>query len=203
MTARGARTAIVTGAARGIGAASARRLATDGFAVGVLDLDQAACDVVVREIEAAGGSALSLVCDIAVEAEVQAATARCAGDLGPPVVLINNAGIIRDNLLFKMAVSDWDDVMNVHLRGSFLMTRAVQSFMIEAHWGRIINMSSVSALGMRGQTNYATAKAGLQGFTKTLAIETGQVRRYRQLHRARLCRDRHAGADRRAHGHHL
>ena len=174
MTAGGMRTAIVTGAARGIGAASALRLAADGFAVGVLDLDQAACDAVVNQIRGAGGTALSLIADIASEAEVEAATKRCAAELGAPLVLVNNAGIIRDNLLFRMSVDDWDAVMNVHLRGSFLMTRAVQSYMIDAHWGRVINMSSISALGNRGQTNYAAAKAGLQGFTKTLAIELGK-----------------------------
>ncbi len=168
------RTAIVTGAARGIGAAVARRLAADGFTVAVLDLEAGACDAVVREIEAAGGRAMTLVADIAVEAEVDAAAKRCAQEMGAPVVLVNNAGIIRDNLLFRMSLADWDAVMNVHLRGSFLMTRACQGYMIEAHWGRVINMSSISALGMRGQTNYAAAKAGLQGFTKTLAIELGK-----------------------------
>ena len=125
----------------------------------------------VNQIKESGGLALSLVADIAVELEVEAATARCAAELGAPLVLVNNAGIVRDNLLFRMPVSDWDAVMNVHLRGSFLMTRAVQRYMVEAYWGRVINMSSVSALGMRGQTNYAAAKAGLQGFTRTLAIE--------------------------------
>jgi len=170
----GSRTAIVTGAARGIGAASALRLAADGFAVAVIDLDAAGCSAIAGQIEALGGRALPLVADIAVEAQVEAAARRCAAELGPPLVLVNNAGIIRDNLLFKMSLEDWDAVMNVHLRGAFLMTRAVQGYMIEAHWGRVINMSSISALGMRGQTNYAAAKAGLQGFTKTLAIELGK-----------------------------
>lgn len=168
------RTAIVTGAARGIGAACARRLAADGYAVGVLDLDASASAVVAGQIEAAGGRALALGADVAVEADVEAAVRRCADELGPPLVLVNNAGIIRDNLLFRMDVADWDQVIGVHLRGSFLMSRAAQRYMIEANWGRIVNMSSVSALGMRGQTNYATAKAGIQGFTKTLAIELGK-----------------------------
>jgi 3-oxoacyl-[acyl-carrier protein] reductase len=97
-----------------------------------------------------------------------------AAVLGPPVVLVNNAGVTRDNLLFKMTDADWDLVMHVHLRGSFLMTRAAQKHMIEAKWGRIVNLSSTSALGNRGQANYAAAKAGLQGFTKTLAIELGK-----------------------------
>jgi len=89
-------------------------------------------------------------------------------------VLVNNAGITRDNLLFKMTDGDWDSVMAVHLRGAFLMSRAVQRYQTERKWGRIVNLSSVSALGNRGQANYAAAKAGLQGFTKTLAIELGR-----------------------------
>ena len=103
----------------------------------------------------------------------QAAVERVAAELGAPTVLVNNAGIIRDNLLFKMTADDWDAVMDVHLRGSFLMTRAVQGYMTKAGWGRIVNLSSTSALGNRGQANYAAAKAGMQGFTKTLAIELG------------------------------
>ncbi len=168
------RTAIVTGAARGIGAAVAKRLSKDGFAVAVLDLDEAACKPVVEEIEAAGGKALAVGVDVADEQAVEAAVARVADELGAPTVLVNNAGITRDNLLFKMSTADWDAVMAVHLRGSFLMSRATQKYMIDAKWGRIVNLSSVSALGNRGQANYAAAKAGLQGFTKTLAIELGR-----------------------------
>jgi 3-oxoacyl-[acyl-carrier protein] reductase len=168
------RTAIVTGAARGIGAAVARRLADDGFAVAVLDLDESACKSVADEIVAAGGRALAVGADVADEAAVDAAVTRVAEELGAPTVLVNNAGIIRDNMLYKMTADDWDAVMNVHLRGSFLMSRAVQKYMTEAKWGRIVNLSSTSALGNRGQANYSTAKAGLQGFTKTLAIELGK-----------------------------
>ncbi|MFE9445729.1 3-oxoacyl-ACP reductase FabG [Streptomyces sp. NPDC006602] len=168
------RTAIVTGAARGIGATVARRLAEDGFAVAVLDLDEAACKPVVQEIEAAGGRALAVGVDVTDEAGVQAAVERVAAELGEPGVLVNNAGITRDNLLFKMTTDDWDAVMNVHLRGSFLMARAVQGYLTKAGWGRIVNLSSTSALGNRGQANYSAAKAGLQGFTKTLAIELGR-----------------------------
>ena len=112
--------------------------------------------------------------DVTSAGQVEAGVARVADELGPPVVLVNNAGIIRDNLIFKMSVDDWDSVMNVHLRGAFLMSRAVQSHMVEATWGRVVNMSSISALGNRGQVNYSAAKAGLQGFTKTLAIELGR-----------------------------
>ncbi|MGY1815031.1 3-oxoacyl-ACP reductase FabG [Blastococcus sp. SYSU D00820] len=169
-----ARVAIVTGAARGIGAATAQRLAADGFAVAVLDLEEAAARGTQEAIEAAGGRALAIGADVSDAEQVQAAIDRIAAELGPPVVLVNNAGVTRDNMLFKMSDADWDIVMNVHLRGSFLMTRAAQKHMIDATWGRIVNLSSTSALGNRGQANYATAKAGLQGFTKTLAIELGK-----------------------------
>ncbi|WP_347057440.1 3-oxoacyl-ACP reductase FabG [Blastococcus sp. HT6-30] len=169
-----ARVAIVTGAARGIGAATAQRLAADGFAVAVLDLKEDDARGTVEAIESAGGHALAVGADVGDAEQVQAAVDRIAAELGPPVVLVNNAGVTRDNMLFKMSDADWDIVMHVHLRGSFLMTRAAQKHMIDQKWGRIVNLSSTSALGNRGQANYATAKAGLQGFTKTLAIELGK-----------------------------
>jgi 3-oxoacyl-[acyl-carrier protein] reductase len=168
------RVAIVTGAARGIGAATARRLASDGLAVAVLDLEESAAKGTVQAIEAAGGRALAVGADVSDTDQVSAAVERVAAELGAPTVLINNAGVTRDNLLFKMTDADWDTVMGVHLRGSFLMSRAVQQHMVAAEWGRIVNLSSTSALGNRGQANYSTAKAGLQGFTKTLAIELGK-----------------------------
>jgi 3-oxoacyl-[acyl-carrier protein] reductase len=168
------RVAIVTGAARGIGAAVARRLASDGFAIGAIDLDAASCAAVVDEIRTAGGVAQALGVDVSDEDAVIAGVDSIARDLGAPAVLVNNAGIIRDNALFRMTSSDWDSVIGVHLRGAFLMSRAAQAHMTQAGWGRIVNMSSVSALGNRGQANYAAAKAGLQGFTKTLAIELGR-----------------------------
>ncbi len=169
-----ARTAIVTGAARGIGAAIAKRLAQDGMAVAVLDLDEASCAPVVDDIVRAGGRALAIGADVADEYAAQAAVDRIAEELGPPTVLVNNAGITRDNLLFKMSIEDWDAVLGVSLRGSFLMSRAAQKHMVAAGWGRIINLSSTSALGNRGQANYAAAKAGLLGLTKTLAKELGK-----------------------------
>jgi 3-oxoacyl-[acyl-carrier protein] reductase len=168
------KTAIVTGAARGIGAATAIKLASDGMAVAVLDLNEADCKATVKEIENAGGRALAAGADVSKTDQVQAAVNRVAAELGEPTVLVNNAGIIRDNLLFKMTDEDWDAVINVHLRGAFLMTRAVQKYMTEHKWGRIVNLSSSSALGNRGQVNYSAAKAGMQGFTKTLAKELGK-----------------------------
>ena len=168
------RTAIVTGAARGIGAAVAKRLAADGMKVAVLDLDESACAATVEAIKTAGGDALAVGCDVADEESVKGAVSRVADELGAPTVLVNNAGILRDNLLFKMSADDWDMVMNVHLRGSFLMSRECQAHMTKEGFGRIVNLSSSSALGNRGQANYSAAKAGLQGFTKTLAIELGK-----------------------------
>ncbi len=168
------RVAIVTGAARGLGAATALRLARDGMAVAVLDLEESAARTAVDAIVAEGGRALAVGADVADAAAVELAVARVSHELGAPTVLVNNAGVTRDNLLFRMTELDWDTVMGVHLRGSFLMSKAVQKHMVAASWGRIVNLSSTSALGNRGQANYATAKAGLQGFTKTLAIELGR-----------------------------
>ncbi|MEU5581021.1 MULTISPECIES: 3-oxoacyl-ACP reductase FabG [Streptomyces] len=168
------RVAVVTGGARGIGAATAVRLAAEGRAVAVIDLDEAACKDTVERITAAGGKALAVGCDVSDEAQVEAAVARIAEQLGAPTILVNNAGVLRDNLLFKMSAGDWDTVMNVHLRGAFLMSKACQKHMVDAGFGRIVNLSSSSALGNRGQANYAAAKAGLQGFTKTLAKELGK-----------------------------
>ncbi|GAA2748078.1 3-oxoacyl-ACP reductase FabG [Kitasatospora cinereorecta] len=168
------RVAIVTGGARGIGAATAKRLAADGYAVAVVDLEESAGKDTVDAIVAAGGRALAVGADVSDAEQVQAAVDRIAAELGAPVVLVNNAGVLRDNLLFKMSESDWDTVMNVHLKGAFLMTRAVQKHMVDAGFGRIVSLSSSSAQGNRGQANYSAAKAGLQGFTKTLAIELGK-----------------------------
>jgi 3-oxoacyl-[acyl-carrier protein] reductase len=168
------RVAIVTGAARGIGAAAAGRLAAGGMAVAVLDLDETNCVGTVDAITESGGRAVAVGADVSNSEQVEAAVGKVVAELGPPAVLVNNAGVIRDNLLFKMSEDDWDTVLGVHLRGSFLMSRATQKHMVDQGFGRIINLSSSSALGNRGQANYSSAKAGLQGFTKTLAIELGQ-----------------------------
>jgi len=168
------RVAIVTGAGQGIGAAVARKLADDGFAVGLLDLNEAAVKQGAEAIVSGGGKAIGVGLDVSDTEQVEAAVTRVAEELGAPTVLVNNAGITRDNLIFKMTDQDWDAVLGVHLRGSFLMTRATQKYMTQEKWGRIVNLSSTSALGNRGQVNYSAAKAGMQGFTKTLAIELGK-----------------------------
>jgi 3-oxoacyl-[acyl-carrier protein] reductase len=167
------RVAIVTGAARGIGAAIAKRLSSDGFDVAVIDLRESDTADTVAAIVSGGGRAIGIGADVSQLADVETAVARAEAELGAPTVLINNAGILRDNLLFKMTDDDWDSVMSVHLRGAFLMTRAVQKYQVAAKWGRIVSLSSTSALGNRGQANYAAAKAGIQGFTKSVAIELG------------------------------
>jgi 3-oxoacyl-[acyl-carrier protein] reductase len=168
------RVAVVTGAARGIGAAIAKRLAADGNAVAVLDLREDDTAATVDAIAGAGGRAFGVRADVADTASVSAAVERVVGELGAPTILINNAGILRDNLLFKMTDEDWDSVVAVHLRGAFLMSREVQKHQVEAGWGRIVSLSSTSALGNRGQANYSAVKAGIQGLTKTLAIELGR-----------------------------
>lgn len=167
------RVAFVTGAGRGIGAATALRLAEDGARVVLADIDPEGCKQGAAQIEQAGSQALAVSCNVADRADVEAAIQQAVERFGRLDILVNNAGVLRDNLLFKMSDDDWETVMNVHLKGAFLCSRAAQAHMVQQKYGRIISLSSVSALGNRGQANYSTAKAGLQGLTKTLAIELG------------------------------
>ncbi|WP_227937912.1 beta-ketoacyl-ACP reductase [Alkalihalobacillus deserti] len=167
------RVAIVTGAGKGIGAATAIRLANDGAKVAIVDLNEEMGAETVKAIQEAGGEAIAVGCNVSVADEVESAVSEVVSHFGRVDILVNNAGVTRDNLLFKMSEDDWDLVMNVHLKGSFLFSKSVQKYMVEQRYGKIVNTTSVGASGKRGQANYATAKAGLQGFTKTLAIELG------------------------------
>ena len=169
------RVVLVTGAARGIGAATAQRFAKEGASVAILDLDREQAQASADKLELVdGANSLALACDVSQTPSVEAAVGAVVEELGKVDVLVNNAGVIRDNLLFKMSDEDWDTVINVHLRGAFLMSREVQKHMVPAKYGKILNLSSVSALGNRGQANYSAAKMGLQGLTRTLALELGR-----------------------------
>jgi 3-oxoacyl-[acyl-carrier protein] reductase len=165
-----ARVAVVTGAARGIGFGTARRFAEEGAAVAVIDLDESAATEAAARVSA---DAIGIGCNVADAASVDAAVERVVAELGGIHVLVNNAGITRDNLLFKMTEEDWDLVMGVHLKGAFLMSKAAQKHFVAQKYGKIVNLSSTSALGNRGQANYSAAKMGVQGFTRTLGIELG------------------------------
>lgn len=164
------RVALVTGGAQGIGAATVRRLAEDGASVVCLDLDEAAAS---RAVEGLAQDGLGVGCDVTDRQQVQQAVGRVVERFGRVDILVNNAGVTRDNLFFRMSDEDWDLVLATHLTGSFYVTQTVQEHMVREKFGRIIFLSSRSALGNRGQANYAAAKAGLQGLARTLAIELG------------------------------
>ncbi len=165
--------AFITGAGRGIGAATALRLAEEGASVALADVDSEGCERVAAELEKINAKGLVVPCNVTDKNMVEAAVQQTVDRFGRLDILVNNAGVLRDNLLFKMTDDDWETVMNVHLRGAFLCSRAAQVHMVKQKYGRIISLSSTSALGNRGQSNYSTAKAGLQGLTRTLAIELG------------------------------
>ncbi|HLQ60980.1 MAG TPA: 3-oxoacyl-ACP reductase FabG [Candidatus Acidoferrales bacterium] len=163
------RVVLVTGGARGIGAATARRFAAEGARVAVSDLDRAPAQETAREIKG-----LAIAADVSDRGQVEAMVERCEKELGGLDVLVTCAGIIRDNLLHKMSDEDWDAVIDTHLKGTFLCARAAQRVMVARRWGKMVFLSSTSALGNRGQANYSAAKAGIQGLARTLAIELGQ-----------------------------
>jgi 3-oxoacyl-[acyl-carrier protein] reductase len=167
------RVALVTGGGRGIGEATCKRLAAWGAAVAVLDVDAEPAEAVAGAIRAAGGQAIAVAADVAARAAVEGAVGRTVEALGRLDILVHGAGITRDNLLFRMSDDDWAGVVATHLDGAFYAARAAQAPMVAQRYGRMIFLSSTSALGNRGQANYAAAKAGLQGLARTLAIELG------------------------------
>jgi 3-oxoacyl-[acyl-carrier protein] reductase len=160
--------ALVTGAGRGIGAATAQLFASEGAKVAVSDLDEGPAMEVAGPI-----NGLAIACDVTVRGQVEKMIERTVTELGRLDVLVTCAGIIRDNLLFKMTDEDWDAVIDTHLKGTFLCAQAAQKQMVEKKYGKMVFLSSTSALGNRGQANYSAAKAGLQGMARTLAIELG------------------------------
>jgi len=162
------KTALVTGGAKGIGAATAARFASEGATVVIADFDEDGAKETAGKI---GGHAVR--CDVTKLADVDAAVSAAVEHGGSLDILVTCAGVIRDNLLFKMSDEDWSTVIDTHLKGTFFAVRAAQKHMVEQKSGKIVLVSSVSALGNRGQANYSTAKAGLQGLCKTLAIELG------------------------------
>ncbi len=168
------RVAFLTGAGRGIGAATATTLAAQGAAVAIADLDVGPAEETAATIRAAGGRAIALPLNVTDGAAVEAAIARTNAEFGRLDILVALAGLLRDNLLFKMTDEDWDLVIDTHLKGTFYAARAAQKYMVQQRYGKMVFTSSTSALGNRGQANYSSAKAGLQGLARTLAIELGQ-----------------------------
>ena len=168
------RTAFITGGSRGIGKAIAEQFAKEGANVAIIDVNEEALNETQAQFAEAGYSIYTKAASVTEREEIEQAMKEVHEAFGSIDILVNNAGVIRDNMLFKMTDEDWLTVMDVHLKGAFYTSRAAQDYMTQQKYGRIINLSSTSALGNRGQANYATAKAGLQGFTKTLAIELGK-----------------------------
>jgi 3-oxoacyl-[acyl-carrier protein] reductase len=168
------RTAFITGGSRGIGRKIAERFGEEGANIAIIDLNEGAIAETKHAFEEAGYPVYAKVASVTDSSQLESAMAEVQEQFGSIDILVNNAGVIRDNLLFKMTDEDWQTVIDVHLKGTFYATRAAQKYMVKNQYGRIINISSTSALGNRGQVNYSAAKAGLQGFTKTLAIELGK-----------------------------
>jgi len=168
------RVAVITGGGRGIGAATGKRLASEGATVVLSDLDEGPAAEVAAEIKAGGGKAAAIAADVTRKESVDALFGQVASEFGGAEILVACAGIIRDNLVHKMSEDDWDAVIDTHLKGTFLAAKAAQAQMVEKKYGKMVFLSSTSALGNRGQANYSTAKAGLQGMARTLAIELGR-----------------------------
>ena len=172
--ARTGRTAVVTGGGRGIGLAIGRRFAQNGDSVVLIDLDPGVAEAGKALADETGAAVKGIKCDVTDGVAVKDSFAAVAEEFGSVDVLINNAGVLRDNLIHKMSEDDWDTVMGVHLKGAYLCAKAAQTYMVPKRYGKIVNLSSTSSLGNRGQLNYSTAKAGLQGFTRTLALDLGK-----------------------------
>lgn len=172
--ARTGRTAVVTGGGRGIGLAIGRRFAQNADSVVLIDLDPGVAEAGKALADETGAAVKGIKCDVTDGAAVKDSFAAVAEEFGSVDVLINNAGVLRDNLIHKMSEDDWDTVMGVHLKGAYLCAKAAQTYMVPKRYGKIVNLSSTSSLGNRGQLNYSTAKAGLQGFTRTLALDLGK-----------------------------
>lgn len=167
------RVAMLTGAGRGIGAATAQMLAEQGAKVLIADADLEPAEETAAAIKAKGGVALAQACNVTVRSDIQAAVDRAVSELGRLDILVACAGVTRDNLLFRMTEDDWDSVIDTHLKGTFYSAQVAQKVMVEQRYGKMVFLSSVSALGNRGQSNYSTAKAGLQGMARTMSIELG------------------------------
>ena len=168
------RVSFITGGSRGIGKSIAETFAEEGGKIAIIDINEEALQSVQSEFEEKGFDILAIQANVVNSNELESAMEQVVKEYGSLDILVNNAGIIRDNLLFKMSDNDWDQVIDVHLKGAFNTTRAAQKYMVQQKYGRIINISSTSALGNPGQANYSTVKAGLQGLTKTLARELGK-----------------------------
>ena len=166
--------AVITGAGRGIGHAEAVRLAEDGAKIAVLDLSAEGGEQTVEAVKKAGSEAIAVACDVSSAQQVEAAFGEVADRFGQIDILVNNAGLLRDNLSFKMSEDEWEKVLDVHLKGSFLCSQAVQKYMVEQEHGKIVMTSSIVALGNKGQANYSAAKGALQSLARTLALELGR-----------------------------
>jgi 3-oxoacyl-[acyl-carrier protein] reductase len=167
------RVVAITGGAQGIGEAAAWRVATEGASVALLDINGDRAAAAAQRLRDAGHIASGFACDVTSEKAVTAAFTNVNTELGQIDVLVNNAGITRDGLVHKMTLSAWHSVIETNLTGAFLCAREAQKYMVPRRYGKIVNLSSRSALGNRGQANYASAKAGIQALTATLAIELG------------------------------
>jgi 3-oxoacyl-[acyl-carrier protein] reductase len=165
------RVAVVTGAARGIGAETARFLAAEGMAIVVGDLDGDGAATLAHALTASGGRAIGVRCDVRDESQVHAMIAAGKDAFGSIDVLVNNAGLVKDRSILKMDEADWDLVLGVTLKGAFHCCRAALPHMQELGWGRVVNISSRALFGNPGQTNYSSAKAGIIGFTRALSFE--------------------------------